>query len=98
MLALPKLSPVRIVSKKQTPPYPSHTTNRSGYPIHRSHALGGLADDLGLLGVRPGRPRHDALAAQELGQADLGVDLLHALEVGLGRALGAEDDVLFVTC
>ncbi|KAL1839708.1 hypothetical protein VTK73DRAFT_3978 [Phialemonium thermophilum] len=35
-----------------------------------------------------------AHVAQHLREADLVVDLLHALKVGLGRALGPEDDVL----
>ena len=90
-LAWPKLStvtshPREANSQISKPPWVSRP---------RLHALSSLCNP-GLLGVRPGRARHDALAAQELGQADLGVDLLHALEVGLGCALGAKDEILFV--
>jgi len=70
-------------------------TNNSGYPILRLETLGRLAN-LGLLGVRPGRASDNALPADELGEANLGVDLLHALEVGLGCAFGAKDKVLCI--
>ncbi len=86
----PTSSNMLTVSKKQISDFQSTTVLGIRPPLH---ALGGLCNP-GLLGVRPGRARHDALAAQELSQADLGVDLGHALEIGLGRAFGAEDEVL----
>lgn len=42
---------------------------------------------------------HDRIPTQDGVEANLLVDLLHPLEVGLGGTLGAEDDVLYdVSC
>lgn len=80
-------------TEKQIPPYPIN--KQSWVSRFRLETLGGLAN-LGLLGVRAGSASDNALPTDQLGETDLGVDLLHALEVGLGCAFGAKDDVLRV--
>jgi hypothetical protein len=78
-----------------SPPSPIQATdNNPGYPEHFLNLLSALAN-LVLLGIRRGAGNQAlGIAAKDLGEANLGVDFLDALKVGLRCALGAEEHVL----